>query len=227
MSFVWWEGLSEREKLVTSATALLSVASLVVSIIASGISLPVTVVAALVSFLTSGICWSILGPRVQSYFRNTGWFCPRCGERVGMSDEAEAFLLRGALGDIPDSFEAYVVCSGGHSTQIPWAQAWNVMRNHLAGLYARARGKAAGYEQRTDPKFKPLLERERAFERKSYLLMSKGELMEYANAEPGGLLAGLKAFAHKSWPKRDREALYHLLAATESYARQIQNRGGA
>lgn len=144
-----------------------------------------------------------------------------------MSDEAEAFYLKGLLGDLPRAFEAFVVCSAGHKTPISWTQAWNVMWNHLAGLYARAKGKAAGYEQRTDPKFKPLLEQEREFERKSYLLVSKGELLDYAYAEPEELLAGLKVFAHRAWPKKDREALYHLLASTESFARYMKSREAA
>jgi hypothetical protein len=143
-----------------------------------------------------------------------------------MSDESEAFQLRGSLGNVPDEFEVYIVCSRGHKTSISWMKAWNVMANHLAGLYARARGKAAGYEQRTDQKYKPLLEAERVFERKSYLLLTKTDPGEYGDVRVDDLMAELKVFAHRDWPKNDREALYNLLAATESYARYLQNRGG-
>lgn len=220
----FWEGMPGWQRLWSQLALGLMLIALVSSIFMIVQAFYKTALIPLGSVLAFGtITWLLIGERLQGYWRGEGWKCPECSERVGYSDQLEAFRVRGMLGDIPNEFSAFIVCYEGHATPVDWRLAWLVMMEALASFAANAKGNAVRYKAKKEAEEQQKHLVEKKFSDEAFALVQQLNPGEYMFVAPDALALEARDFACRPWPRKNRNQLYRLLAVIESYAQVQQN----
>lgn len=217
---IFWDGMPDWQRVQAQLALGFSIICFFVSFLFLSHSNYRTALALLiVGVILGGIAWLIMKARIRAWRQGIGWRCPRCAERVGYGDAGEAFKLRGKLGNVPDSFSAFVICSRRHQSPVDWHSAWCVMFERLHQFRAKAKGKAIEYEYKKEkePNYQHLYQTEKEFARKAAALIDHAEPGPYLYETPEQLRAKLRKFAGRTWPKLDRALLYDLLAMLLAY----------
>jgi hypothetical protein len=148
-----------------------------------------------------------------------GWSCrhARCGEKVGLTDAAEAFRLSGLLGKIPVQQKAFVLCTKNHLTEISWVTAWREMVHQLK-FQTKAAKQAADVQKNQTDKQEQYTANIR-FADKSSRFFREAQSPEHAYAEMRRLRELLRRYADRPWPRswQLRDSLYDLVSALYSY----------
>lgn len=221
----FWRGLPGHLRITAPVVFLILITSLVFAGFATWSGFyRLAGVSVIIAVAAGGITWWLIGDRFRAWWRDEGWRCKDCGERVGYGSAVEAFRLKGVLGDLTHDRAAHILCSENHYTPIIWDAAWNTMRAELAAYAASASGKAEANRHRDDPASQALSRGEKMFADKANALVKRGDPGDYLYLSLDDIRAQLENFSYRRWAGLNREQLYRMLSLLEAYKQVVGHR---